>query len=88
MLGCRAYVYEDNANFYAGVCVGAVSALLHLSYVPQLRPSLHICAPADATFGQAARIVTKFIEDHPERQSETFSDLAVLAMRSAWPCGR
>ena len=88
MLGCRAYVYEDNANFYGGVCLGAARTLLHLSYIPSLRPALGICAPEDATFGQAARIVTKFIEDHPERQGENFADLAVLAMRSAWPCGR
>ncbi len=88
LLGCRAYAFEQNANFYSGICFGAVSTVLHMSYVQALRPSLRICAPGDATYGQAVRLVTQWVEDHPERQDESFDDLAVAALRSAWPCGR
>jgi hypothetical protein len=88
LLGCRAYVYEQNANFYAGLCFGAIGTMLHLSYDPALRPALKICAAPDATYGQAIRVVTQWLEDHPERQGESFADLTIAAMQAAWPCGK
>jgi hypothetical protein len=88
LIGCRAYAYEQNANFYSGVCFGTVSSLLHLSFAAPMRPVLKICAPSRETYGQAVRVVTQWVEDHPEQQDESFADLAITAMQSAWPCGR
>jgi hypothetical protein len=88
LIGCRAYAYEQNANFYSGVCFGTVSSVLHMSFAAPLRPALKICAPARETYGQAVRVVTQWVEDHPERQDESFADLTIMAMQAAWPCGR
>jgi hypothetical protein len=88
LLGCRAYAYDQNANFYSGVCYGTVSSMLDLSFVAPLRPLLKICAPASEPYGQAVRVVTQWVEDHPEMQGEKFIDLTRMAMQAAWPCGR
>jgi hypothetical protein len=88
LIGCRAYAYEQNANFYSGVCLGTVSSVLHMSFAAPLRPALRICAPARETYAQAVRVVTQWVEDHPEKQDQSFADLAVLAMQATWPCER
>jgi Rap1a immunity proteins len=47
-----------------------------------------LCAPNQATVGQAIRVVGVYIDQRPERMHEHFERLALEAMRRAWPCRR
>jgi Rap1a immunity proteins len=45
-----------------------------------------ICAPADATVGEYAAVVTKYLEDHPEELHLSPASLVIRAVNHAWPC--
>jgi hypothetical protein len=45
-----------------------------------------IDVPDGATIFQLVRVVVKHIEAHPERMHEDFHNLALEALRTAWPC--
>ncbi len=51
-----------------------------------LSHELGLCAPAGMTSGQAYRIVVNYIDSHPARQNEMFTELAWEALIKAWPC--
>jgi hypothetical protein len=63
--------------------------VLHgLAYVARIltRPDLVSCAPPDSRASQLARVVVKFLDEHPERMNEDFRLLAMEAFHRAWPC--
>ena len=82
MPGCHELIDRQGygEQFRQGICAGQVNALMDLAN------ELGLCAPAGMTSGQAYRVVVKYIEDHPARQNEMFTELAWEALRSAWPC--
>jgi hypothetical protein len=61
-----------------GYCAGMVTGIFEVA--------IGACAPRNVTTGQAVRVVVKYIDDRPERLNESFSMLAVEALRAAWPC--
>ena len=82
MPGCRHSIQEnDNANsFLQGWCGGLITGL---SYT-----STEICTPPGVTPMQLARVVVQYIDARPARMHENFKELALEAMKAAWPCQR
>jgi hypothetical protein len=80
MSGCRAFIAGTGENYiYAGVCLGTVETVAH-----QWRQQ--ICIPQGVTYNQAIKVVMAYIDARPARLHENFSDLAGVAMVTAWPC--
>lgn len=46
------------------------------------------CVPANATVGQVARVLVKFLEDNPNRLHEPVGLLYMEALYDAFPCKR
>ena len=44
------------------------------------------CLPEKATHGQTAKVVSKYLKNHPEKLHETAIGLVYIALRSAFPC--
>ncbi len=71
-------------DFRKGVCFGEVGGLLA---VGELLPSeQRFCPPARATHTQSVQVVVAYIQQNPARMHELFVDLAIEALRRAWPC--
>ena len=81
MKGCRLFASEKHNSdlFYQGYCMGL---LVGLPYADPM-----ICMPR-ATNYQTARVVVQYIDQQPARLHEDFIDLALEALRRAWPCKR
>jgi hypothetical protein len=45
-----------------------------------------VCPPYESTYGQEFRIVTKYLQDHPEELHLKNSDLVEKALAKAFPC--
>lgn len=48
--------------------------------------AIGICLPGEATFDQLLLVVSKFLDDHPERLHEGAGWLGFDALRDAFPC--
>jgi len=44
------------------------------------------CIPEKATHGQTAKVVSKYLKNHPEKLHETAIGLVYLALNGAFPC--
>jgi hypothetical protein len=81
-----------------GFCVGTVAGISFVGKdLHRLRPSYPsesdavtslycLDIPEKATLIQLVRIVIAYIEARPPRMPERFNDLALEALRTAWPC--
>ena len=82
--GCRAVVENKNTDseviYMRGYCLGLVSGVFY--------SSREICAPAEVTNGQLARVVVQYVDARPARMHEGFKKFALEAMKAAWPCKR
>lgn len=47
-----------------------------------------ICTPQNATLGQLAKVVKKYLDANPEKLNQPASSLAFTALRSVWPCAQ
>jgi hypothetical protein len=61
-----------------------VSAKTFADY--QTMRSTYICFPDGSTIGQYARVLVKFLKDHPERLHEDESVLVLAGLGQAFPC--
>jgi hypothetical protein len=79
---CKAFLANEyvtlSATFEQGRCTGLVEGL---KYVDS-----RSCAPKGVTLGQTVRVVVAYIERRPQRMHENFKELALEALREAWPC--
>jgi hypothetical protein len=64
--------------FEQGMCIGLLKGLYYLSS--------DACIPPAITIGAVARIVVKYIDHRPTRMHEDFRELALEALKAAWPC--
>lgn len=48
--------------------------------------SIYVCFPSASTIGQDARVLVKWLNDHPERLHEDANLLTFTAFQSAYPC--
>jgi hypothetical protein len=53
---------------------------------PSSVADLHFCLPESMTIQEGARVVAKYLNEHPERLQEDASELAKAALGSAFPC--
>jgi Rap1a immunity proteins len=84
MPGCRTYVSDTGWNengFKAGICTGIVRGISYMD-------GGGMCTPEAVTQDQRVRVVAHYIDARPARQHESFTKLAVEALRAAWPCHR
>ena len=65
-----------------------MQGMLHMNqfYEYQLKGAALFCQPDGTTTGQAARIVVKYLRDHPEELHKHDSVLAFTALKAAFPC--
>jgi hypothetical protein len=75
MPGCRHYV--SLTTFKQGWCGGLITGLAQMH---------RRCMPPQLTQRQLASGIVQYIDAHPARIHEDFRNLAVEAMRVAWPC--
>jgi hypothetical protein len=47
-----------------------------------------VCSPQGVTFSQEYRIVTKYLQDHPERLNSHGAELVQEALVQAFPCSK
>ena len=80
---------DENKSHGIGFCLGLMQGMLHMNqfYEYQLKGAALFCAPNSMTNGQAARIVVKYLRDHPEELHQPDSVLTFTALRAAFPCG-
>jgi hypothetical protein len=83
--------------FAQGFCAGTLSGIAYTGGALELRNFVRpldddvrrwLCvnAPATAPVGKLVRVVIAYIEARPERMHEDFRNLALDALREAWPC--
>ena len=80
--GCREFLkaQTDQYSYRQGVCAGTVSAMQYFS-----KP-LGYCSPEGTNVGQAIRVIVAYIDQRPTQMHMQFRDLALRALRAAWPC--
>jgi Rap1a immunity proteins len=80
---CAAARAGDDSidSFPQGVCVGVVAATERV--LTRLKA---VCPPSSATHGQNVRIVVRYMQDNPQVTHQDIRDIAVDALRAAWPC--
>ena len=80
---CRDLV--ANKETAAGVyCLATVIATRNLAQY--LMESMRSCPPTATTNGEVVRLVTKYMEDHPDRLKEPHQTVILLALRETYPC--
>jgi len=76
---CWHYLNSSNIeSFKQGYCLGLVEGL---AYVAKIE-----CVPDGVTLRQTVLVVVTYIAARPARMHENFKDLALEALRAAWPC--
>lgn len=72
-----------------GFCLGLMQGITNSNMIYQVRaPGKELlCLPKNGIEnGQAARVVVKYLRDHPEQLHENDFVLAMRALRDAFPC--
>ena len=75
-----------DASYDAGLCMGTIIGLMHNAEVHY--PLQRFCPPDGVTYGQAKRVVVDKLLRTPGILHRRFEDIAILALREAWPCRR
>tara|TARA_R110002110_G_scaffold138128_2_gene323730 strand:+ start:265 stop:585 length:321 start_codon:yes stop_codon:yes gene_type:complete len=74
----RGYAYS-NDSYEQGYYQGYVVAVIESNV-------LKVCPPKNATLGQAALIVKKYMDDHPEELNLWADEFILKAITSVWAC--
>lgn len=81
---------EDTTILIRGsFCLGLMQGIKHLNrvYELKLKQDALFCLPeSDISNEQAARIIVKYLKDHPEKLHLPDSFLAITAFINAYPC--
>jgi Ssp1 endopeptidase immunity protein Rap1a len=84
--GCKGLLDDRMTSgvsvYQQGRCGGYVASLVYGVGEQEF------CSPKGVSIGQAVAVVIKYIEARPERMHEQFGDLALEALKAAWPCKR
>jgi hypothetical protein len=76
----------------ASYCLGFVNGIMEMAYdwqasTKQSKLTFLPCLPSDGmTSMQAVRIVTKYLNSHPEKLHRDAKNLVVEALKEAFPC--
>jgi len=85
--GCRAFLEhpESGGSEAAGLCAGAVDALLYIGEV--LEPDYRFCVPLRTP---RQEIISTILEDiealRPEADRQDFKGMVLAILRFHWPC--
>ena len=89
---CNAVISSIDSgkdNIYSGLhCLGLMQGIISLNMHYQIKnkDELLFCSPDSITPLQTARIVSKFLNDHPEKLHEFGPYLAIEALIKVYPC--
>lgn len=75
-------------TFEAGLCWGAFAVIADdTRWVGKSgQPTFRICAPENSTRTQIIAIFVEYAKRNPSKYSESFHDVALDALREAFPC--
>jgi hypothetical protein len=91
VLSKRARLLDSNAAdaYLMGICAGTIAGISFLAeYVVTKKGSYGICTPDGVTHAQSVSVAVRYLNSHPERLHQQFSQLVLDAVRDAWPCKR
>jgi len=75
----------EQSDVWEAECAAIISTLLFVG--PGLPDGWKICAPVNSvTTQQAARVVVKYMEAHPEKLHLNYKVIAMSALDATWPC--
>jgi hypothetical protein len=78
MPGCRKLLTNDNSEAYLqGFCSGLIKGVFYLAE--------GTCPPPGVTGSQIGRVVVQYIDARPASMHEDFRELALEALKAAWP---
>ncbi|MGO9173824.1 MAG: Rap1a/Tai family immunity protein [Rhodomicrobium sp.] len=80
---------ELDNTFSTGSCWGAFLSIQQLVTIKKAgakHPMFRVCVPEDATLVQIIQLFDVYARNHPERQSEPFTIVAVAALHEAYRC--
>jgi TonB family protein len=80
---CRS----QDSTFSYGICIGYIAGVS--DWVPGLLRETHrsgICIPSGVTFGDLAKVIVKYGDDHPQRLYVDRGSGVLLALRDTFPC--
>jgi hypothetical protein len=84
--GCKGLLDDRTTSgvsvYQQGRCGGYVASLVDGG------GEQDFCSPKGVSIGEAVAVVIKYIEARPERMHEPFGNLALEALKEAWPCKR
>ena len=88
--------YTDNSttsntssvsSLNAGICMGYImSAIDSYPIINVAYPTVKFCAPKEVDYAQEIKVVTKFLNNHPEVLHKPATMLVIAAMSIAFPC--
>jgi len=84
---CESYISETGSVAKGNVCFGYVVGVADAgaTFVDEdIRSSR--CIPFNVMGSQLVRVVTKYLQEHPEELHLTASGLVAIALRDAFPC--
>jgi hypothetical protein len=78
-LDTKVSVNDWHSYEEAGECFGSARMLIFLG-----RKGAGICSPEGVTVSQVARVIVKYLNDHPEKLHEDYRVLSVEALQKVW----
>ena len=82
--GCQELTSGRTLYYHGGLCLGFLNGIHEMRYYYGDPP---YCSPLGADYVQIARIVAKYLEEHPELLHRLAPHLAISALSEAFPCG-
>jgi hypothetical protein len=74
----------------SGTCMGFIQGVIDSDTIAHTDKNGHpvgrLCAPAEASKRQLAKIVVKYGDDHPQQLHFPAAVIVLLAMKDAFPC--
>jgi hypothetical protein len=61
------------------MCLGILKGLHYLSK--------DVCIPPSTSLSQMGDVVARYFDGHADKIRDDFQEMALDAMRTAWPCG-
>jgi len=85
---CEAYLSETGSVARGETCVGYVMGITdaHGTFTDWGEMSPLWCTPDNMSTGQMVRVVTKYLQEHPEDLHLQAASLVSIALRKAFPC--
>ena len=77
---------DANQSGDMGFCVGLVQGVTHMVAFLEDRVPGVACLPPNITNAQAARVLVRFLSEHPELLHEGETLLVMKALHEAFPC--